>query len=468
MNNADKEYLRLCEDILKNGVNKDDRTGTGTLSVFGRQLRFDLSEGFPLLTTKRVPFRIIAEELLWFISGSTNVRDLQEKNVKIWDGDYQRHVERGNPDNGDMGPLYGKQLRNIEHSYWVEPRIYEPPAVAHDDSLPYGVPVELGNYIKDEHTPKLKEIWRDMLKRCYKPSSVGYAGYGAKGVHVAEEWHTFANFDKDVRKLTNWNCFVEYGSEYSLDKDVRFASNRYSADTCTWSSHAEQSFNTSTNRPFTAVSPEGEKILFRSTGDANRKHGMNVSAVHRCLNGKLHTHHGWSNFEYVVEEGKVLRTRVIDQLKEVIAEIKHNPDSRRLIISLYNPHELDKMALPPCHGNMIQFYVTGGKLSLSMYQRSADIFLGEPFNIASYALLLEMVAAITDLDAGELIISIGDAHLYSNHIAQVEEQMRREPKKLPKLHVIIPQSNDIDDFTYDHFYLSGYEPHPTIKGAQSF
>lgn len=291
MNNADKAYLELCEDILKNGMAKEDRTGTGTLSVFGRQLRFDLSEGFPLLTTKRVPFRLIAEELLFFVAGKTNLKELLEKNVDIWTRDGYAKMKREN---------------------------------AVDESL---------------------EEFREMA---------GEYGYDLGPIYGAQ-WRT-------------WNAY----------------------------------------------------------GDGH-----------------------------------------VDQLGHAIYDIKHNPNSRRMIVSAWNPAELDEMALPPCH-IMYQFYVADGKVSLQMYQRSSDVFLGLPFNIASYALLLEMVAAVTDLDVGELTISIGDAHVYSNHIAQIEEQLSREPKKLPKLHVIIPQSNDIDDYTYDHFYLSGYEPHPALKGAQSF
>lgn len=291
MNNADRVYLELCEDILKNGVAKEDRTGTGTSSVFGRQLRFDLSEGFPLLTTKRVPFRLIAHELLFFVAGKTNLKELLDENVDIWTRDGYAKMKREN---------------------------------AVDESL---------------------EEFREMA---------GEYGYDLGPIYGAQ-WRT-------------WNAY----------------------------------------------------------GDGH-----------------------------------------VDQLAQAIYDIKHNPDSRRMIVSAWNPAELGEMALPPCH-IMFQFYVVDGKLSLQMYQRSSDVFLGLPFNIASYALLLEMVAAVTDLDVGELIISIGDSHIYSNHIEQVKEQMTREPKPLPKLNLIVPKSKDIDDITYDHFYLSGYDSHPALKGAQSF
>lgn len=522
-----RQYLDLAKHVLENGVFKGDRTGTGTYSVFGYQTRYDLSQGFPLVTTKKMFTRGVIGELLWFIEGSTSAKHLEEKyGVKFW--------REWADEDGELGPLYGKQFRNIEHSYWVEPLIYEPHDcvldtpfskeivvdyasgdsqfigkeldtqsgkatvikqvavprgrgrfvvkfhdTGYEKEVPYGhVQSEMisdpyaitvfgvgryGEFEEDEHTEHLKDIWREMLRRCYHKSSRAYISYGAKGVHVDKEWLTFANFNRDARKLTNWSCKIEYPFEYSLDKDVRYASNRYSMKTCMWSSKREQSYNTSTNRPFTAKSPDGEAILFRSVGEAKEKYGLNLSAIHRCLNGTLRTHHSWSDFQYAEREGMVLRTRVIDQLKEVVAEIKHNPNSRRLIISLYNPHELDKMSLHPCHGNMIQFYVINGKLSCHMYQRSGDLFLGVPVNIASYALLTMMVAQVCDLELGDFVHTLGDAHIYSNHVEQMKLQISREPYALPQMK-INPEVKDIFGFKYEDFELVGYESHDAIKG----
>jgi thymidylate synthase len=324
-----------------------------------------------------------------------------------------------------------------------------------------------GEFEEDEHTTLLKTVWREMLRRCYNVASDSYASYGAKGVHVHPSWLCFSNFNKDARTLTNWACRVEYGAEYELDKDVRFAANYYSKETCMWSSKLEQGYNTSTNRPFKCINTEGEEVFLRSIGEAKRKFDLNISAVHRCLNGELHTHHGWSAFEYVHEAGKVCRTRVIDQLKEVIAEIKHNPQSRRLLISLYNPHEVDKMNLPPCHGNIIQFYTDDEKrLSLHMYQRSADLFIGVPVNISSYALLLMMVAQVTGYKPYEFIHTIGDAHLYANHIEQAKLQLSREPLESPIMDINAAIKN-IDDFKFEDFILKGYEFYPAIKAEIS-
>jgi thymidylate synthase len=258
-----KQYLELLNDILVNGAKKDDRTGTGTLSVFGRQLRFDLQKGFPLLTTKKLHIRSIIHELLWFLSGDTNIRYLQENGVTIWD--------EWADENGDLGPVYGAQWRS----------------------------------------------WR-----------------GADG-------------------------------------------------------------------------------------------------------------------------------QTIDQISEVIKQIKSNPDSRRLLVNAWNVGEIDKMKLPPCH-YAFQFYVAEGKLSCMWQQRSVDTFLGLPFNIASYALLTHMMAQQCDLEVGELIFTGGDVHLYLNHIEQAKLQLTREPRPLPKL-VIKRKPESIFDYKFEDFEIVNYDPHPHIK-----
>ena len=259
-----KQYLDLVQRVLNEGVQKEDRTGTGTLSVFGHQMRFNLEEGFPLLTTKKLHLKSIIYELLWFLRGETNVRYLRAHGVSIWD-------EWAN-ENGDLGPIYGHQ----------------------------------------------------------------------------------------------WRSWPDY------------------------------------------------------------------------------------------EDGS------IDQISNAIETIKNNPDSRRIIVSAWNVADLKDMALPPCHA-LFQFYVANGKLSLQLYQRSADIFLGVPFNIASYALLLMMMAQVTGLEAGEFIHTLGDAHIYNNHLEQVKLQLTREPRPLPRM-VLNPDVKNIFNFGYEDFQLIGYDPHPHIKG----
>lgn len=259
---AERQYLGLLADVMANGVQRGDRTGTGTLSVFGRQIRFDLADGFPLLTTKRVHFKSVAVELLWFLKGSTNVRWLQERGVSIWD-------EWADAD-GELGPVYGRQ-------------------------------------------------WR------------------------------------------SW------------------------------------------------AAPDG---------------------------------------------------RIIDQIAKVVDAIKTAPHSRRHIVSAWNPADVDDMALPPCHC-LFQFFVAEGKLSCQLYQRSADLFLGVPFNIASYALLTAMVAQATGLKVGEFVHSFGDLHLYLNHLEQAKTQLDREPRPFPVLK-LAPKS-DLFGFDYEDFALDGYDPHPKIS-----
>ena len=262
-----KQYLDLVRHVMENGVDKEDRTGTGTRSVFGYQLRCNLADGFPLLTTKKVHLKSIIYELLWFLRGDTNVRWLQEHGVRIWN--------EWADENGDLGPVYGSQWR----------------------------------------------AWPD--------------GNGG----------------------------------------------------------------------------------------------------------------------------------TIDQIAQVIGQIKNTPDSRRIMVSAWNVAEVPTMKLPPCH-SLFQFYVAQGKLSLQLYQRSADLFLGVPFNIASYALLLMMVAHVTGLEPGEFVHTFGDAHIYRNHFDQIREQLSREPRQLPRM-VLNPEVKSIDDYKYEDFTLEGYDPWPAIKGEVS-
>lgn len=287
-----KQYLELMKFVLENGEQRDDRTGTGTRGVFGYQMRFNLQDGFPLLTTKKVHFASIAKELLWFISGNTNIKWLVDNNVRIW------------------------------------------------NEWPYAT------YVKSQD----------------------YQG------------ETLSEF---VHKIRN---------------DADFA----------------------------------------------QKHG-DLGPVY----GKQ-----WRDFNGV------------DQLKDVIDQIKTNPMSRRIILSAWNPAEVPHMALPPCHA-FLQFYVSSsGKLSLQLYQRSADIFLGVPFNIASYALMVHMIAKVCDLEVGDFVHTIGDAHIYNDHIDVVNTQLSRDPKQLPKL-VINGNQKSIEDFKFEDFELIAYDPHPLIKAKVS-
>lgn len=259
-----RQYLDLLQRVLNEGIRKEDRTGTGTISLFGHQMRFNLEEGFPLLTTKKLHLKSIIYELLWFLKGDTNIHYLQEHGIRIWN--------EWADENGDLGHIYGYQ----------------------------------------------------------------------------------------------WRSWPDYSGGH------------------------------------------------------------------------------------------------IDQISEAVDTIRNNPDSRRIIVSAWNVADLPQMNLPPCHA-FFQFYVADGRLSLQLYQRSADIFLGVPFNIASYALLLKMMAQVTGLKAGDFVHTLGDAHIYQNHLEQVKLQLTREPKPLPRLD-LNPEVTDIFGFDYADFILSGYDPHPHIKG----
>ena len=304
---ADKEYLGLCKYILDNGIEKEDRTGVGTKSIFGYQMKFDLNNGFPLLTTKKVNFNLVWSELLWFIKGDTNIRFLLQNNNNIWN--------------------------EWAFKKWVESDEYNGP---------------------------------DMT-------------------------------DFGHRTLVDEDFAKDYKEQMKFFKEKILTDDEFS----------------------------------KKYGDLGNVYGKQ-----------------WRNFNGV------------DQLKNVIEQIKQNPSSRRLIVSSWNPAEVDTMALPPCH-SLFQFYVSDGKLSCQLYQRSGDVFLGVPFNIASYSLLTILIAKECNLGVGEFVHTLGDAHIYNNHFDQVNEQISRTPYDLPSLKINEFQS--IFDLKISDVELVNYESHPFIK-----
>jgi hypothetical protein len=292
---------------------------------------------------------------------------------------------------------------------------------------------------------------------------MGYEIYGGKGIRVADEWLNFSNFCKDVKKLPNWDMKLEYPNEYSLDKDY-YGADGYSKHTCIWLSKLEQTLNREDMVVVKATSPTGEEIYTVGIKPFCKQFGFNSVCIRNCLDGVTTSHHGWKFEEMKCQQGnQLLRVRRIDQLKKLIARIKHFPSCRRLIINAWNAMDLDNMALAPCHMVPVQFHVANGKLSCHLYQRSADAFLGVPFNIASYALLTHMIAQVTGLEVGEFVHTFGDLHIYTNHIEQVKEQLRREPLPLPQLW-LDPSIKDINDFKPEHIKLLNYQSHPAIKG----
>lgn len=311
-NHNEQEYLTLVKKVLTDGHEKTDRTNTGTKSIFGYQMRFDLQDGFPLLTTKKVPFGLIKSELLWFLRGDTNIRYLLEHNNHIWD--------------------------EWAFKKWIESSEYQGP-----DMTDFG-----HRWLKD---PEFKKVYlKEKNKFC----------------------ELVLNNDEFAKK---------YGT----------LGNVYGAQ--------------------------------------------------------------WRHWQGA--DGKQ-----IDQIQNVIDQIKLHPDSRRLIVSAWNPAEVDTMALPPCH-TMFQFYVNDGKLSCQLYQRSADLFLGVPFNIASYALLTHIIAQQTNLQVGEFVHTLGDAHIYLNHLEQVKTMLSRKVKRAPEL--VLKKANSIDDYKMSDIKVINYDPAPAIK-----
>jgi|GEM_PF-2258 len=560
-----QQYHDLMRHILQHGTRKDDRTGTGTLSIFGHQMRFNLNEGFPLVTTKKVWMKGVVHELLWFLGcydsrykryGKTNIKYLVDNDVHIWDEwvyeSYKKQVKHPQPmsgfiqkikeDNrfalrwGSLGNVYQKQWLAWQVIEQITPQRFDREDPIIEAVFPQQQPVFTSNHmqlvgtvhassygefivlkeypvkrgqqdnfnryaydvqflktgyisrnhtkqsvlkglIKDKYFPVVEGVaclgdmdsvtqedkdllyqtWIGLLKRCYSAKHSGYANYGGKSVFMDKKWLIFSEFVKDVKKIPNWLLKKTFPDEYSLDKDY-FRTNKYSRETCIWLSKEDQNANIVRNKSYLAISPEKNEYIFTSIGQFARQWGMTVIGISDCLKGRLQSYQGWMFKEI---DANAYSVRHVNQIQEIIALLKHNPDSRRIILNAWNVAEIDKMALPPCH-TMAQFYVANGRLSCQLYQRSADVFLGVPFNIASYALLTHMIAQVCGLKPGEFIWTGGDTHLYVNHLEQVNLQLSRELRPLPVLK-LNPAVNDIFGFRYEDIVVENYDPHPAIK-----
>lgn len=305
----------------------------------------------------------------------------------------------------------------------------------------------------------LYSTWRSMLQRCYNQNTNEYEHYGGKGVFVDNRWLTYSNFAKDAQQLEAWWLKKEFPSEYSLDKDF-YVSNKYSLETCIWSNVYEQNINRDQTTLFSMESPDGEVRIMFGVGNSCKRYGLTYTSVMNCLDGKCQQHKGYK-FNRIRIDGLTPRLRCIDQIKSVIANIKNNSESRRLMVSAWNPVDIPHMAIPPCH-YAYSFSVHDNKLSCCFHMRSCDVFLGLPFNIASYALLTHMVAKICNLGVGELVWDGTDVHLYENHIEQAKLQMLRQPYDLPKLQ-LDETIKDIDAFRGHHITLRDYKHHSGIK-----
>lgn len=485
-----QEYQTLLRDVTEKGLSKGDRTGTGTSAVFGRQIRFDLSKGFPLLTTKKVHTRAIIKELLWFIEGNTNVRDLQEDDVKIWD-----------------------QWRQ---SYDAPRKLVpvQPKAAALILFQGTGNPC----FRKDEspEDKNLRDLWKALAENGRVP-----------GITLHPEWHDPDKFVEGVKKLPHYEYFHKNPEKFILDPWYYDAA-EYGPETAVWSSLQEAEWNSKKDESYVLSGPGFEQEHFISTDHLKHVTGINSLGIAMLLSANPLSDEKWkgkslSRFRPQIQ-GTLVRQELIpdgslgpiygkmwrdwdgvDQLQNLVNDLRNNPTSRRLIIAAWHPTHLPKMALPPCHC-LFQFYCEeltfeerlaarkdkssnkGGpvdlalnqpkdelwheaadkegypkyRLSCQLYQRSADIFLGVPFNIASYALLTQMLAQVTNMVVGEFIHTFGDLHLYDNHKEQAQLQLSRDPRPLPTM-TLNPDVKEITDFTMEDFTLTGYDPHPVIK-----
>ena len=524
------QYYELLEKVLRNGHDSDDRTGTGTRKLFGEQIRFDLTEGFPLLTGKLTPFKLIAAELLWFLSGSTNNNCLRLLNGTdrdtIW--------EEWSNEDGDLFDIYGKQFRRWETSgdEWGLVKIRGNV----DDGLPDAIfkfPIldkshvtNIGkmsltshrnvsghefvvlNYLgdsrykiqftetgfstemhstnivagnvkdlfqpsvcgvgytgssKNTRTPKtdrLYKMWKSMISRCYDPKNKKFKSYGAAGVTVCKRWHCFANYLLDVAAIPGYENWLRCPKIYALDKDY-FGATQYSPKTCAF-------LDKSMNQLISANCPvELDGKIYQTIKQCASVVGVSSVFLRQVLIGNVKKARNEKCHDvkfYEVKSGFVYRPLLfVDQIETLIDGLKSDPNSRRHMLVLYNPADSKRAALPACH-SFAQFGAIDNKLSCHLYMRSSDTLLGLPFNIASYALLTEMLAHVTSMAPLELIISFGDVHIYKNHLQQVEELLLRT-NRIPALPTL--QLNDefgsIDDFTsIDDFKVVGYKPLPHI------
>jgi len=486
MNNLDKQYQNLLQDIIDNGSVKSDRTCTGTISVFGRQIRHNMKEGFPLLTTKKMPFKTIVTELLWFLRGDTNIKYLLENNCHIWTGDAYKnylndpvikaHYESGGDvasekqfeelilqDNefankwGELGPIYGAGWRKWETKKNSIPITRPMPNLREGLNRTYlGIATGKG---KEGHF--LSKTWEGMIARCYDPNSIEYPNYGACNVYVCDEWLEFERFKEDVKLLHNWDLKEQNPREYVLDKDGLGTGYCYSVESCQWITHRENA-NLKSEKVYTV---EKANVIYTFSNPATfcREQGISDKNFSDLWTGKKNAKKR-NGFKLISIEVK--NNNSIDQIQNLINDLKTNPDSRRLMVNAWNVGELDQMVLPPCHFSF-QCYSHEKEskryLSLAWNQRSVDTLLGLPFNIASYGLLLMMLADELNMVPDQLIGNLGDVHLYSNHIEQAKEQIKREPMELPTVHVrdgmYCSSTND--------FILENYQSHPAIKAPLS-
>jgi thymidylate synthase len=633
MNNLDKTYTDLLQDILDNGVKKETRNG-GTISVFGRQIRHNMKDGFPLLTSKKMAFKTMVTELLYFLRGDTNIKYLVDNNCNIWNGDLSKHHNVNIEEYNELskldvnlyegGALYPHQWRNFGSSRYSRKRITIPfktffkkeePNINSKNSnigkvyttLDYGSYIvldsfnkgvrnethykiqfidtnsvknirkdKLGTNIIDPYRAskngvacmgdykkynglnieKLKNIWNGMISRCYNPSNDNYNYYGGKGVYVENRWLCFEYFLFDVTKIKNWESKLNNWDEYELDKDIYGDGFKYSLESCCWVSKSDNLKKSKENFEYQVTNGIDTYEFVNHVDFMNNFNINNQGNFASMLRGERPSCEGW----FLIKKEKI--SDGVDQIKELISTLRTNPDSRRMLVTAWNPSQLHDLCLPACHygfqvytrelskDERMDYWFKNNKpnrdvcdsvdesheeeqhkyfdganvpkraISLMWNQRSVDTFLGLPFNIASYGLLLEIIATSVNMIPDQLIGNLGDTHLYLDHLEQAKEQIGREltweekiqwvmkntdvemenlyiteaaaalekstrdPYPLPTLNIntefwptesgecgIGPLHQDfetlISNMQIDDFQIEGYQSHPTIKAPLS-
>jgi thymidylate synthase len=552
-----KQFRQALEHILANGKDKADRTGVGTRSVFGYQMRFDLQAGFPATTTKRLAWKSVVSELLWFIEGSGDERRLSEilhgtrdaAKTTIWTSnakaDYWKNRAKFE---GDLQKVYGYQWRKWNaYNTWTEsvalieqgskvginaPFYKEFPAERPildntDDFVgkvfpttqcgdllvlkklstrngngyyrvqfltgiktivecsrpniksgtvknPYAMLAASGHGCygiitkRSPYLTKTYNLWLNMMERCHGDHPVKTIYYKQQGVFVESEWRCFSNFYRDIHGIVGFDKWRDNPSTFDLDKDY-FGNNFYGRSTTiflpSWYNMYILTNSTNNGKLYTATNKQtGEIFKFTSPALFN-KHTNTNGLVDRAFlkqNGETRI---WKFEKEEAPPGYKWRQQFfIDQLANLIEGIKKDPNGRRHIMTAWNPGELDQMALPPCHV-MSQFDVTDGKLSCQLYQRSCDMFLGVPFNIASYSLLTHIIAKECNLEVGDFIWTGGDCHIYNNHFDAVNTQLSREERALPTL--VMATDKKFDQYTMNDFKLDEYDPHSAIEAVMA-
>lgn len=440
---SEQKYLDLLAEVYQHGEWRSDRTGTGVSSLFGKSVIYDLRDGFPLLTTKKIHWKSVVHELLWFLSGSTNVKYLQDNGVHIWD--------YWCDENGDLGPVYGHSWRK-----WGLPpeRIPQPKPKMRGGVEATKLRVGNGDGCKNH---PLGQNWASMMARCYNKKHCYYKYYGGKGVFVCDRWLEFKCFAEDAVQLPGWDDKVsDPATRYVLDKDTRGNGFVYGPDFCAWITDLENA--QAKAHTLYVVKKDGVEYNFINPCVFAREHGIKVCRL--CLlwreSKPAKTAYG---FTFV---RKTPLRQGVDQIQNLIDGIKADPYSRRHIVNAWNPEAVPLMALPPCHA-FFQIYVhQNGEMDLQLTQRSCDVWIGAPFNIASYTLLLMMIAQCTGYKAGRFIHTMGDLHLYRNHVDAYFIQKDRTILPPPTV-TLNPKIKSIFDFKFEDITLENYNPHPAIK-----